>query len=121
METSEVITFGELDNGIELESDDSKFKTCAKLLIAALNDWPTLGLQEPSDLLNELRDDVNKPLTFDNLHSYLRRLTIQDAWKMEAVASLLEMFDFDRDKSIDKTMTLETIIKKLTDHYRAER
>src|SRR5947207_3208181 len=110
----DIITFDELTNVIESETSDSKFKTCAKFLISALNDWPTIDLQEPKDLLDELHAEVNNPLTFENLDFYLKGLTILDAWKMESVASLREMFDFDRNNSVDKTITLETIIAKLT-------
>ena len=112
------MTFDELTNGIESETNDSKFKTCADFLISALNDWPTTDLEEPKDLLDELRTEVQAPLTYENLEHYLRRLTIRDAWKMEAVTSLLEMFDFDRTKSFDNTITLDTIISRLTNYYR---
>ena len=118
MVTPDIITFDELTNGIESETSDNKFKTCAEFLMTALNDWPTTDLIEPKDLLDELQTEINKPLTFDNLDSYLKRPTFQDSWKMESLTSLCEMFDFDRNNSIDKSITLETIIIKLTNHYR---
>jgi hypothetical protein len=81
-----------------------------------------MELAEPRDLLNELRNELNRPLTFDNLDFYSQGLIVSvsgNAWKTESVISLLEMFDFDRQGNFDKTVTLETIIEKLTDHYRA--
>ena len=107
---------------IELETTDSKFRVCAEFLLSALNDWPTMGLEEPKDLLDELANDVSRPLTYENLNSYSNGLRIEvsgNAWKMESVTSLLEMFDFNRQGNFDKTVTLETIIEKLTEHYRA--
>ena len=58
-------------------------------------------------------------LNFDNLKSYVEQLNPNnDAWKMEAVTALLEMFDFDRKGINDKSVSLETIVDKLTHHYR---
>jgi hypothetical protein len=37
---------------------------------------------------------------------------------MEAINSLLEMFDFERKNTFDKAIELDTIIRKLTLHYR---
>jgi len=124
MSISKIITLDELTDKIELEKTDSKFRVCAEFLLSALNDWPTMGLEEPKDLLDELTNDVSRPLTYENLNSYQNGLRISvsgNAWKMESVTSLLEMFDFDRQGNFDKTATLETIIEKLTEHYRAEK
>jgi hypothetical protein len=53
MSIPKTITLDELIDKIELETDDSKFKVCAKFLLIALSDWPTMGLEEPKDLLHE--------------------------------------------------------------------
>jgi hypothetical protein len=122
MSISKIITLDELTDKIELETTDSKFRVCAESLLCALNDWPTMGLKEPKDLLDELTNEVGRPLTYENLNSYSNGLKITvsgNAWKMESVTSLLEMFDFERQGNFDKTVTLETVIEKLTDHYRA--
>ncbi len=37
---------------------------------------------------------------------------------MEALSALLEMFDFDRRKMFDRTIELEVIVDRLTQHYR---
>ena len=106
-------------NAIENDSTENNFKTSAAFLISAVTDWPKLNLQEPKDLIAELNLEIKEKLNFDNLKSYLEQLNPNnDAWKMEAVTALLEMFDFDRKGINDKSVSLETIVDKLTHHYR---
>jgi hypothetical protein len=121
MTTTEIITSDELTDKIESLTADNKFKTCGEFLLKAINDWPTMNLEEPKDLLDELKNEIKKPLTFDNLKMYSAGLKIDTsgkAWKMESVTSLLEMFDFDRNNTIDKEVTLDKIIERLTSHLR---
>lgn len=124
MTTTEIITFDELTDKIESVTTDGKFKTCGEFLLTAINDWPTMNLEEPKDLLDELKKEIKKPLTFDNLKKYSDGLKIDisgNAWKMESVTSLLEMFDFDRKNTFDKEVTLDKIIERLTNHFRVEK
>ena len=117
--TYNFISFDELFNAIENDSTENNFKTSAAFLISAVTDWPKLNLQEPKDLIAELNLEIKEKLNFDNLKSYLEQLNPNnDAWKMEAVTALLEMFDFDRKGINDKSVSLETIVDKLTHHYR---
>lgn len=119
--TLEILTYNELSNGVTNEIEVSKFKIAAEFLMSALNDWPTRNLQEPKDLILELKSKLKKPLTFNNLDSYLESLNPSiDAWKMEALSALLEMFDLDRRKIFDKTIELEVIFDRLTQHYRQQ-
>jgi hypothetical protein len=55
MTTTEIISFNELTDKIESVRPDDKFRTCGESLLTALNDWPTMGLKEPKDLLTELK------------------------------------------------------------------
>lgn len=124
MRTSEIITFDDLTDKIESVATDDKFRTLGKSLLTALNDWPTPDLKDPKDLLEKLKNEVRKPLTFDNLKSYSDGLEIDisgNAWKMESVTSLLEMFDFDRTNTFDKQVTLDGIVAKLTNHLTVEK
>ena len=115
----EIITDEELVDAIYNDPSDNNFKAAAELLYSACTDWPTLNLSEPADLLKELKVEVKGNLTYDNLDSYNKRLNVAyEAWKGEAVCSLLEMFDFERKKLFDKTIELESIIDKITRHYR---
>ena len=114
-----LISYNELVNAIENDSTANAFKLLAEFLMSAVTNWPTLNLQEPKDLIEELSHEINENLTFDNLNNYLKGLKPhKDAWKIEAVAALLEMFDFDRKGFHDKSITLVMIIEKLTQHCR---
>ena len=122
--TTDLITFDELiKKTIETETSDNKSIVCAELLRTAINDWPT-NLQEPKDLLDELKNEIKKPLTFDNLKTYSAGLKFDisgNAWKGESVASLLEMFDYERNNTVDKEVTLDKIIEELTNQLRTRK
>lgn len=122
MQTSEILTYDELSNAITNEAAVNNFTVAADFLISALNDWPTPNLQDPKDLILELKNTLKRPLTFSNLDSYLKKLNpATDAWKMEALSSLLEMFDFERSNIFDRTIELEAIVDRLTQHYRQKK
>lgn len=113
------LTYNELFEAIENDASDNHFKTAANFLESAVTDWPTFNLKEPRDLIKELKGEIKDKLTYDNLDKYLKNLKPNnDAWKIEAVNTLLEMFDFNRQNSFDKTIELEKIIENLTLHYR---
>jgi hypothetical protein len=115
----DLLTHEELFDAIENDFTSSNFKASAKFLMSALTDWPTSNLQEPKDLILELRSKIKGKLNFDNLEGYLKILNPEkDAWKMEALTALLQMFDLERNNSIDKTMELEMLIARLTQHYK---
>ena len=116
---SNFLSYDELQNAIEKDVTDNNFKTAADFLLSAVTDYPTFNLKEPTDLVAALRQLINNKLTFDNLANYLKSLSPnKDAWIIEAVTSLLEMFDFERKNTFDKSIELDTIIRKLTQHYR---
>jgi predicted house-cleaning noncanonical NTP pyrophosphatase (MazG superfamily) len=86
--------------------------------MSAVNDWPTST--EPKYLVEELKNEIKCKLTFDNLKDFLKDLKPdKDAWKMEALSSLLEMFDFERKKVFDRTIELDTVIDRLSRHYKS--
>ena len=115
----ELITHDELFDAIENDLTNNNFKTSAIFLMSAVTDWPTSNLQEPKDLILELKTEIKDKLTFDNLELHLKQLNPKkDAWKMEALTALLEMFDFERNKFTDTTIELEAIVNRLTQHYR---
>jgi len=117
--SSNFLSYYELQNAIEQDSTDNNFKTAAVFLLSALNDYPTSNLCDPTDLVSALSQALNEKLTFDNLKNYLKSLSPKkEAWTMEAITSLLEMFDFERNNTFNKADELETIIRQLTKHYR---
>jgi hypothetical protein len=103
-----------LDN----DTTNDNFKTAAVYLNNALTDWPTINLQEPADLIAELKNEIKGKLTYSNIDNYYKTLSAGDnAWKMEALCSLLELFDFERKSNFDKVVELESIIDKISTHY----
>ena len=118
-EECNIMSYDELCNAIENDSTENKFKTAAEYLLSAVTDWPTFNLQEPKDLIIELKNEIEMELTYDNLDSYLKKLEpCNDGWKMEALSAVLELFDFDRNRRFDKSIDLEIVVDKLTQHYR---
>lgn len=100
---SDFLSYDELQNAIENDATDNNCKTAAEFLLSAVTDYPTFNLKEPNDLLNSLRQAINDRLTFDILDKYSKSLSPEkDAWTLEAISSLLEMFDFERKKLLTK-------------------
>ena len=119
MPDHEMISYDELFEAIENDSTDNHFRAIGQVLIKALNDWPTMNLKEPQDLVEELRNEVKDSLTFDNLNKYSQNLSAKsDLWKMEGLASILEMFNYTRKADFKSHVELEDIITDLTKHYR---
>jgi hypothetical protein len=115
----EILTRKELSNALDKDVTSNNFKTAAEFLYNAVNDWPTFNLDEPTDLLAELKKDIHAKLTYTNIDNYSKQLDLGvDAWKAETISSLIEMFDFERKCVYDKNIELESIIDKITKHYR---
>ncbi len=113
------LSYDELQNAIENDGADSNFKIAADFFLSAVTDYPTFNLKEPTNLVAELQQSVNGKLTYENLDKHLKSLSAdKDAWKIEAISSLLELFDFGRKNNFDKTIELDTILRQLTQHYR---
>ena len=116
---SDFLSFDELRNAINNDGIDNNFKTAATFLLSAVTDHPTSNIKEPSHLVATLRQALNNRLTFENLDNYLEVLSsYEDSWAMESINALLEMFDFERKNTFDKTIELVSIIRQLTQHYR---
>ena len=118
MKDIEIIRYAELTAWLESTNDQSEFSECAALLISAMNNWPTPAHTETTTFLEELKRETGKPLTLQNLNVYLNKLEFKsegDSWKMESVASLLDIFN---PHLSDSTITLDTILHNLTQHCR---
>ncbi len=113
------ITFDELVTIFDTNNSENIHRTCADFLITAITDWPTEDIIDSYEFIIELQKTVNNSLTFDNITEYLATLKPgTDAWKMESISNVLEMFDFERNHNFNKTIFLESIIEEITEHYR---
>ena len=91
---------------------DSRTRFIAENLEMAINDWPTLNLTEPQQLVNVLSMDISDKLTFHNIRRYLDTLSpLKDSWKMESLSSILEIFDTDEARVKEN---LEDIINRIS-------
>ena len=116
---NDFLTFDELSSAIENDKGENNLKICAALLLSAINDWPTLNLKEPKHFVAELNREIKGKLTHGNLHKYLEALNpTNEAWKMESISYLLEIFDLYQKDKYEQALELETIINGLTVHYR---
>ena len=119
MQKDKLITSQELVDAVDNSATESNFKFVAENVLEAISDWPTENLIEPSELLSELKREINEKLTFDNLDFFLKTLnTEKDAWKMESLWSLLKIFNFEQNGNVDREVELEIILKRITKHYR---
>ena len=106
-----MLSSDQLNNLIET-TIDSRTRFIAKRLEMAINDWPTLNLCEPHQLINELNLNISDKLTFDNIRRYLDTLNpLKDSWKMESVLSIMEMFVTDETRVKEN---LEDIINRIS-------
>jgi len=119
MPDHEIISYDELFEVIENDSTDNHLRAIGQSLLEALNDWPTINIKEPQHLVVELRNEIKDSLTFDNLNKYSQNLSAKsDLWKMEGLASILQMFNYTRKADFKSHVVLEDIITDLTKHYR---
>jgi hypothetical protein len=115
LKNNEFISYSELSNAIENDNSDNKIKTRAELLLSSITDYPTFNLIEPVDFLNELKNEIGFPLTYELIDSYEKKLISDNgdsAWKKEALSSTLEMFYWDKIKTLDE------LIKEISIHYK---
>lgn len=107
------ITYDRLYDVVNHSIHDNHFTLAAAFLYRAMTDWPS-DVGDTQGLLHQLKKEVGNNLTYDNLDNYAKQLNLStDAWKAEAISSLLELFDFERKNIFDKNIELETMIAKI--------
>lgn len=115
-----MITSEELNIAIENNANESNVKVVAENLLEAIRDWPTENLSEPSEFVAELKLEINQKLTFENIAKFLKTLRVEkDAWKIESLSSLLEIFDWERTGKVDREIELEVLLDRITELCKA--
>ena len=113
-----MITSEELIDVVENDATANDLKSVAESLLEAISDWPT-SLSEPSELVSELKFQINAKLTITNIERFLKTLKVEkDGWKMESLSSLLKVFNFERNENVGREVELEMIIERITKYYR---
>ena len=116
--TYNILNFTELISLREDVRADDHYIALSNLLIGAISDWPTINSKEPCDLLNELKTEVNAQLSLENLELFRDKLALEiEAWRIEAVTALLQMFDMAKLNGNETPGDLEEIIYDLSAHY----
>ncbi len=83
----------------------------ATLLLEACNDWPSIEVKNPIDLLRQLHHEVSGSLTYEALANYCSGLT-GSPWIAASLAGLLELFR--RGPEFDKTSNLADLMLEVT-------
>ena len=102
--TNNLPTYSQL---VQISESTSSLKSSAGFVIDALNDWPELNLKEPSSLISILRNEISGELNLKNISEFLSTLHPNtDAWKIEAIESLIQLYGMANTdwKSADKTL-----------------
>jgi len=110
-----MITFEELINVIENDATEGNVKYIAENLLEAINDWPKENLNEPSELILELKKQIIGKLTFENIIRFKKTLNVEkDTWKIESLSSVLEIFRIESGENVDAEIELELILERIT-------
>ena len=80
------MTIDNLIEAIDSDKEDSRIKEAAKLLLAAMNDWPTFNQSELTDFIREFKADFGDEFTINELEQQ----STNDNWKNEAQGSIIE-------------------------------
>lgn len=92
------------------ELDDS-VREMAGLLSEACSDWPVFNLKKPSELVKEIRCELDGRLTLERLAKYADSLhPVTDAWKLTAMTALLEFFRIATTQGLPDAAELEDAV-----------
>jgi len=115
----EMINTEELIDALDNDATEADLKFAAESLLEAISDWPT-SLSEPSELVSELKLQINAKLTVKNIERFLKALRVEkDSWKMESLSSILNIFEIDRNENVDGEVELEVLLERITNRLKS--
>ncbi|WP_146898327.1 hypothetical protein [Adhaeribacter aerolatus] len=110
-----MLTISELEDAVERDTETSRIKELAVLLISAMRDWPTFNQVLINDFVREAKAYFGNPLTIKQIES--KEFILEEelsAWRAEAGSALAEMIDissrFENEDNFDRI--IENILKK---------
>ncbi|QBN18421.1 hypothetical protein [Flavobacterium nackdongense] len=113
-----MITVEELIDTLDNDATEADLKSAAESLLEAISDWPT-SISEPSELVTELKLHINSKLTFKNIERFLKTQRVEkDAWKMESLSSILNIFKIERNEIVDGELELEVLLQRITNRLK---
>lgn len=111
------MTIFELQNAVEKDRNNHSINELAKLLLAAMNDWPTANQTSVEEFLIELKVFYGDPITLERLNNKNLDVTrSNDAWKHEAGASIAQIIT--KSNKLDEEKDFEKIIEKIFNYYK---
>jgi len=97
-----------IEEALEADAINNELKKIVSIFLAAVNDWPDLILNF-EDYELEIEKYLNCKTTKDFIMSSLERIDIsKDAWRLESLSEILEVFKFYTDG-----ISLKEIIEEL--------
>lgn len=113
-----MLTTEELIDALDNDATEADLKYAVESLLEAISDWPT-SLSEPSELVSELKLQINAKLTIKNIERFLKTLRVEkDAWKMESLSSILNIFEIERNENVDGEVELEVLLERITNRLK---
>ena len=108
-----LISLNELQEAIDQDFSGSEIKASGQLFLNAVNDWPMHNFININDFISALHHELGSTLTLERIIEYSKKLySGNQAWKLEAMSSLIEIFNNDNAKS------LESIVFEIIDYYK---
>jgi hypothetical protein len=108
-----LISSEDLENAIDNDTSENKYKKAGQSLLMAITDWPTMNLVEPVDLINELKKEIGLELIMEKIKQHQTKLNLAtDAWKAESLSSVLEVYNLDNTKVLDE------LVVEIAKHYK---
>lgn len=107
----------ELEEAISKDGEEHNIKKMAKLLINAVNDWPTFNQTRIESFVEELKDYYGYPITPERIHNKKVNLDEnQNAYPQEAGESILEKIKISA--RFENESDFEKIVKRILVHYK---
>lgn len=101
------MTFDELDDLIENNADtDSKTRNAVECIIQAEIDWVT-GVESLEEFIEIVENEVDGELSLENVANRLKvyqRNVLGNAWEAESFTSLLEVFNYDEQSTLNEIL-----------------
>ena len=114
-----MITAEELIEALDNDATEADLKSAAESLLEAISDWPT-SISEPSELVSELKLQINAKLSVKNIERFLKTQRVEkDAWKMESLSSILNIFKIERNENVDGKLELEVLLERITNRIKS--
>ncbi len=107
----------ELEEAIDKDGEVHNIKKMAKLLINAINDWPTFNQTRIESFLEELKDYYGYPITPERIRNKKVNLDKNhNAWRQEAGESICKAIEIST--RFENESDFEKIVERILVYYK---